>query len=90
MKNGLYLIRAANEDEALARAESEAKFYSSEGIVYLRYAMAFHIFNPPASRAVKIRPHWDGHEVFSLMRESSLSPGEYLDAFFDSGIERMR
>jgi hypothetical protein len=26
--------------------------------------------------------------VFSLMRSSTLEPGEYVDAFFDTGTER--
>ena len=29
-----------------------------------------------------------GAEVFSLLRESSLQPGDYLEAFFDTGAER--
>ena len=33
-------------------------------------------------------PLGDGAEVFSLMRDSDLTPHEYLDHFFDTGDER--
>ena len=31
-----------------------------------------------------------GTEVFSLMRDSDLPPKEYVDVFFDTGMERMQ
>jgi hypothetical protein len=32
----------------------------------------------------------DGTEVFSLLRQSSLGPADYLSTFFDTGYERQR
>lgn len=34
-----------------------------------------------------LRSPADGCEIFSLVRQSDLPPGDYLDAFFDTGRE---
>jgi hypothetical protein len=38
------------------------------------------LYNPPS----------DGAEVFSLIRDSQLSPDDYLNTFFDTGSERQQ
>jgi hypothetical protein len=75
------LWQASSAEEAISRAETEATQYASdlEGSPdsYLGLAQSFHLFVEPA----------DGAEVFSLLRESALPAGEYLNAFFDTGAE---
>jgi hypothetical protein len=73
---------AASAEEAIERAEVEALEYAgsieeSPG-TYLGIAQSYRLVDAPA----------DGAEVFSLMRSSTLEPGEYVDAFFDTGTER--
>ena len=78
------LWRATSLEDAVARAETEAKTYAASveeaPDSYLGLAQAFQLFDEPA----------DGAELFSLMRESELSAEDYLDAFFDTGSERSR
>jgi hypothetical protein len=79
----IVLLRATSMDDALAQADAEAAAYcatSSTPVVYLGYAMVYQLASDttPGDRA----------EVFSLMRDSSLSPTEYLDRFHDEGHER--
>ena len=66
------------------RAEAEAQTYAAaipeEPDRYLGLAQAFALFDAPG----------DGAEVFSLLRESRLAAEDYLDAFFDTGSERLR
>ena len=72
------LIRAESSDEALRKAEEEARAYTNEGIRYLGYASLFEMFDVPGENA----------EVYSLMRGDRLEPSLYLDRFFDTGRER--
>ena len=78
------LWRAASVEEAVARAEAEAQTYAAaipeEPDRYLGLAQAFALGDGPR----------DGVEVFSLLRASRLPAEEYLDAFFDTGSERLR
>jgi hypothetical protein len=48
--------------------------------VYLGLAQSFQLSDAPA----------DGVEVFSLLRDSDLTPSDYLTVFFDSGSERQQ
>lgn len=78
------LWRASNFEQAIERAEAEAKEYAA-GIeeapdTYLGLAQAYKFDGPPA----------DGVEVFSLIRRSDLASDEYLTAFFDTGREFQR
>jgi hypothetical protein len=79
------LWRASNIDEAIAKAETEALDYAS--IIkeapdeYLGLAQAY---------ALGDSPDQEGAEVFSLIRDSTLDPERYLDAFFDTGQEHQR
>jgi hypothetical protein len=78
------LWQAGSFDEAIKRAETEARAYAAtitDGPDrYIGLAQAYHLFDPPA----------DGAEVFSLIRKSKLKPKAYLDRFFDTGKERQR
>ncbi|MBM0257324.1 hypothetical protein [Micromonospora sp. 4G55] len=71
--------RAGSFDEAIALAEADAAGYT-DGIsfTYSGLAQAFRLFDEPGH----------GAEVYSLMRDSDLPPGEYLARFFDTGDER--
>jgi len=75
------LVRAPDEDRAIAKAEAEALEYATDGTAYLELAECFELF------AAELE---DGVEVFSLMRESSLKPDRYLNKHFVSGKERSR
>jgi hypothetical protein len=79
----IVLLKAESEDEAIDRAENEAKEYAQnlEGCSYLGYVNVFHVYDESIG---------DGTEVFSLMRTSKLSKKKYLDRFFDTGKERTR
>ncbi|MFJ4621011.1 hypothetical protein [Streptomyces sp. NPDC088812] len=74
------LWRANSLDEAIARAESEALEYC-EGlheVDFVEFSEAFRMDGEPG----------EGSEVFSLMRESTLEPGDYVRQFFATGQER--
>jgi hypothetical protein len=72
-------FRAASADEAIALAEAEAAEYAADNAwQYLRFAQCFHIFD---------RELASGTEVFSLLRDSDLSPTDYIDRYFDTGSE---
>lgn len=74
--------RATSPDDAIAQAESEAAHYAEvlPPIRYLGLAQSYEMVDPPEH----------GAEMFSLIRDSDLPDGEYLDAFFDTGTERQR
>ncbi|MEU2233560.1 hypothetical protein ACH4A8_12690 [Streptomyces vietnamensis] len=76
----LTLWQAVSMDQAIARAEGEARTYAREnGHRYLELAQCYHL-------ATGGRPD-DGDEVFSLLRDSSLDEEAYLDRHFDTGRE---
>jgi hypothetical protein len=78
------LWHASSFEEAIERAEQEAREYAEElDARYVGLAQAFHLF-------VEDRPLGDGDEVFSLIRESELAPDDYISRFFDTGKERQR
>jgi len=76
----LTLWRARSLDEAIGRGESEAREYCADldGVEYADFAEAYRMGGEPG----------EGAEVFSLMRESGLPVGEYVERFFDTGAER--
>ncbi|MET8543483.1 hypothetical protein ABZW03_22960 [Kitasatospora sp. NPDC004799] len=77
----LTLWRARSTDEAIRRAEDEARTYARDnGHHYLELAQCYAL-------ATDGRPG-DGDEVFSLLRESRLDADAYLDRHFDTGEER--
>ncbi|MFG2944901.1 hypothetical protein [Streptomyces adustus] len=74
------LWTAASLDEAIERAEAEAAEYCEglDDVTYVRFAEAYAIDGRPG----------EGAEVFSLMRDSELPPGEYVRRYFATGAER--
>lgn len=78
------LWRASSAEEAIGRAEAEAELRAREledpGVSYLYLAQSYQLVDEPG----------DGAEIFSLIRESSLEPDAYLDAFFETGAEDQR
>jgi hypothetical protein len=78
------LWRAGSFGEAIARAEVEADVYAREtGCDPLGLCQAFELEGEIPSEA-------GGVEVFSLLRDSVLSPSDYLARYFDTGDERQR
>ena len=78
----IVLVTADNEDEAIAAAEVDARSYAEDtGCEYLEFASCFHSFD---EKIVHLS------EVYSIMRESTLDPSEYLNHFYDTGKERDR
>lgn len=75
------LLKAENMDEAIIRAENEAKQYAADlpGCEYTEFVNVFHLFDETIE---------DGTEVYSLMRQNKLDKDEYLDTFYDTGLER--
>ena len=73
--------QVANEDEAIAMAETEAQEYASNlGVTYLGLAQLYVLTDDLGH----------GAEVFSLMRDSDAAPEEYLSTHFATGRERAR
>lgn len=64
--------------KALARKEAEEYCGSLYEAVVLDFYQLFWMFDPPTS----------GSEVFSWIRDSDLSPEQYIDTFFDTPGER--
>ena len=77
----IILVKAENLDDAISRAESMAEEYANdlEGCSYTGFIDVFHIYDENIG---------DGVEVYSLMRTSNLSKDEYLNSFYDTGMER--
>jgi len=64
---------------AVDMAEAEATEYQAgSGAEYIRLAQAYHLSTDRIGH---------GTEVFSLIRESSMGPVDYLEHFFDTGRE---
>jgi len=74
------LWQAFDFDEAIALAEDEAESYVRliGDADNLGLAEAYHLVDEPRH----------GAEVFSLMRDSPLSPEDYVATFFTTGAER--
>ena len=76
------LWRADSFDEAIRRGEDEGREYATDLNGELcDLVQAFRVGPDPIG---------EGSEVFSLVRDNELSPGEYVDAFFDTGGEYQR
>lgn len=74
------LWQADSFDTAIGLAEQEARQYAAKsGFEFLNFCQTYEL-------AERIEVH--GAEVFSLIRESDLEPSDYIDAFFDTGLER--
>lgn len=69
-------------EQAVSLAEADAHEYADVlDAEYLGFAQAFHLATSELTT---------GTEVFSLVRESELPPTDYLNAFFDTGMERQQ
>jgi hypothetical protein len=79
----IIVLQADSFDNAIAEAEDEALAYanSDSGVKYLGYVNVFKLFDNNIEHRT---------EVFSLMRDSSLDPEEYLDHYFNTGKERTK
>jgi hypothetical protein len=77
------LWRAADLDEAVSRAAGEAAEYAE-------FAGSSHLAGFRQVYEVADAPPRDGAEVFSLVRDSPLEPGAYVERFFDTGTERQQ
>lgn len=75
------LFHAANFEDAIAKAETEAKAYCSdvENVVYLGFVSVYYLPEETVE---------DGTEIYSSMRDSDLSEKEYLARFHNDGHER--
>jgi hypothetical protein len=74
------LWQAGDFEEAARLAETESQEYAAAlgDVEPLSLSQAYQLSDPPGP----------GKEVFSLMRESSLPPEQYVSTFFDTGTER--
>lgn len=74
------LWRARDFAHAIELAEAEAAEYCEDltNTEHLGLAQAYELFDDPSTQ---------GAEVFSLLRDSELSPSEYIDRFFETGEE---
>jgi hypothetical protein len=74
------LWQATSHSEAIERAEAEALQYAEalDAEYLIQFGQAFELFDEPG----------DGAEIFSLIRDSPLSPPAYVRTFFQSGAER--
>lgn len=77
------VLKAISFSDAILKAEKEAQDYadSDSEVKYLGYVNVFKLFDD------KIK---NNTEVYSLMRENNLEENEYLDNFFDTGLEKTK
>jgi hypothetical protein len=74
--------RAQSAEEAIQHSEESGRQYAEHlGGIYVDFAQVYQLADDPTLQ---------GAEVFSLLRSSSLPPGEYLSRFFDTGSECQR
>jgi hypothetical protein len=75
---------AASAAQAIEFAEGDAAVYAESGVelTYLGFAQAYAL-----DEGIELG---HGAELFSLLRDSELPPGEYVDRFFDTGGEHLR
>jgi hypothetical protein len=78
------LWSARGFDHAIEFADAEAQRYAGEipdadvPTTYVELGQAYELDDEPGTA---------GAELFSLVRDSDLSPGEYIDRYFDTGHE---
>ena len=69
-------------DAALVESEQYARDIGAEDCGLAQ------VYEPYGDAVGGLRAPADGCEIFSLVRQSDLPPGQYLDAFFDTGREQ--
>ncbi|WP_142118626.1 hypothetical protein [Rarobacter faecitabidus] len=76
------VFRATDFEDAIAQAERESNEYAEvlENTTATGFLQAYRMFDELQA----------GAEVYSLIRESDLELDDYLDRFFDNGLERQR
>lgn len=79
----IVILKATSFDDAIIEAEAEATNYAGKGtgLKYLGFDSVFRLFDDKITNRT---------EVFSLMRESSLTDKKYIDKYFDTGKERTK
>ena len=77
------IFRATDFDDTIAKAEAEARQYcrATTGAEYLGFVDVYHVGDEGIE---------SGAEVYSLVRDSNLSNRDYIDHFYDAGMERRR
>jgi hypothetical protein len=81
------LWRREDGDEAADAALAESAEYAADvGGIDCGLAQ---VFEPYGDDVAGLRSAAEGCEIFSLVRESHLDPGKYLDTFFDTGHEQL-
>ena len=71
------IFRAPDFDRAIERDEQEVVAYARlNGARYIGYSNAYKIEAPMIE---------DGTEVYSVMREMPLSPGDFITRYYDDG-----
>lgn len=74
--------RTDDLDDAVAKAQAEARDYAANvGGTAIDFAQSYGSDEDPTE---------DGAEVFSLIRQSEMPPRQYIDHFFDTGMEFIR
>ena len=82
------LWRRATADEAAEAALAEsAEYAADEGAVDCGLAQVFEPYGDDVGGSAAAA---EGCEIFSLVRQSDLEPGAYLDTFFDTGREQQQ
>ncbi|MBN2624074.1 MAG: hypothetical protein JXA83_11920 [Acidimicrobiales bacterium] len=80
------LWRRADADRAADAALAESAEYAADvGGVDCGLAQ---VYEPYGDVVGGLRSPADGCEIFSLVRRSDQSPNDYLDSFFDTGLEQ--
>lgn len=77
------LWRARSLEHAIGLAEAEAVSYAdANGVEHIEFSQAYALADDSDIG--------DGAEIFSLIRDSELSPEDYIDTFFATGGEHSR
>ncbi len=80
------LWRRSTADEAADAALAESAEYGRD--IRGEDCGLAQVYEPYGDAVGGLRAPADGCEIFSLVRQSDLPPGKYLDAFFDTGREQ--
>jgi hypothetical protein len=79
----LVLVQAESFEQAIHKAEEDAKEYAGQDDAYIGCAQAYRLFAEHVENGFR-----SGTEVFSLIRDSDLAREDYINAFFDTGYEK--
>jgi hypothetical protein len=90
-RDGVYeeritLWRRLDPDEAAEAALAESAEYAAD--IGGEDCGLAQVYEPWGDSVGGLRAAADGSEIFALERRSDLPPGDYLDAFFDTGREQ--